>query len=177
MYVSLKACCIMELVHDDLKMWKCISDVVEEIKVTEQSAWWFGVSLISALNSYKEVVWLARERRGNNWSCSERSLVRSSWRSSGWTEMNPVWDKNWRGCSHTSVALLLLSTMPETPSISNTRVPQSRRVNSQTSPQSTLLSPGASGGEASLLVIFGVGRVGIYPALELLDWTTESLGY
>ena len=38
--------------------------MVEEIKVTEQSAWWFGVSLISAHNSYKEVVWLARERRG-----------------------------------------------------------------------------------------------------------------
>ena len=181
-YVLWKACCNIKLAHDDLKMWKCISDVVEEIKVTEQSAWWFGVSLISALNSYKEVVWLARERRGNNWSCSERWLVRLSWRSSGWTEMNPVWDKNWRGnwrgsCSRTNVALLLLSTMPETPSISNTRVPQSRRVNSQTSPQSTLLSPGASGGEASLLVIFGVGRVGIYPALELLDWTPQSLGY
>ena len=102
-------------------------------------------------NCYKEVVWLARERRGNNWSCSERSLVRSSWRSSGWTEMNPVWDKNWRGnwrgsCSRTNVALLLLSTMPESPSISNTRVPQLRRVNSQTWPPSTLLSPGASGG-------------------------------
>ena len=96
-YVLLKACCIIKLAHDDLKMWKCISDVVEEIKVTEQSAWWFGVSLISALNSYKEVVWLAWERRGNNWSCSERWLVRLSWRSSGWTEMNPVWDKNWCG--------------------------------------------------------------------------------
>ena len=136
-YVLWKACCNIKLAHDDLKMWKCISDVVEEIKVTEQSAWWFGVSLISALNSYKEVVWLARERRGNNWSCSERWLVRLSWRSSGWTEMNPVWDENWRGnwrgsCSRTNVALLLLSTMPESPSISNTRVPQLRRVNSQT---------------------------------------------
>ena len=172
----------IKLAHDDLKMWKCISDVVEEIKVTEQSAWWFGVSLISALNSYKEVVWLARERRGNNWSCSERWLVRLSWRSSGWTEMNPVWDENWRGnwrgsCSRTNVALLLLSTMPESPSISNTRVPQLRRVNSQTWPPSTLLSPGASGGEAYLMVVFGVGRGGIYPALELLDWTPESLGY
>ena len=128
-YVLWKACCNIKLAHDDLKMWKCISDVVEEIKVTEQSAWWFGVSLISALNSYKEVVWLARERMGNNWSCSERWLVRLSWRSSGWTEMNPVWDENWRGnwrgsCSRTNVALLLLSTMPESPSISNTRVPQ-----------------------------------------------------
>ena len=31
------------------------------------------------------------------------------------------------------------------------------------------LSPGASGGEPYLLVAFGVGRGGIYPALELLD--------
>ena len=90
MYVSLKACCIMELAHDDLKMWKCISDVVEEIKVTEQSAWWFGVSLISALTV---------TRRWFGWLGKEGGTIGVAQKGHWWVQVEDLRDgQRWTQC-------------------------------------------------------------------------------